>query len=48
MVNTKRKINIDHSQNNCGVLTQWAFVPLGPTLTYTTTNLNNFINFVSQ
>ena len=23
-------------------LTQWAFVPLGPTLTYTTANLKNF------
>ena len=29
-----------HSQNSCEVLTQWEFVHLGSTLTYTTSNLN--------
>ena len=29
------------SLNNCEVITQWAFVPLGKTLTYKTSNLNN-------
>ena len=37
--------DVDHSQNNCEGLTQWAFVPLGPKLTYTTTNLKNFRNY---
>ena len=36
---------LDPSLNNCEVITQWAFVPLGPTLTYTTSKLNNLRNF---
>ena len=32
--------DLDHSQNNCAGLTQWDFVPLGPTLNYTAPNLN--------
>ena len=34
----------DHSLNNCEGLTQWDFVTLGKTLTYTTSNLNNLSN----
>ena len=32
---------LDNSLNNCEGLTQWDFVTLGTTLTYTTSNLNN-------
>ena len=38
--------SLDHSQNNCAGLTQWAFVPLVPTLTYTNSNLNNLRNWL--
>ena len=37
---------LDHSQNNCEVLTQWEFVALGQTLTYTTSNFNNLRNWL--
>ena len=35
-----------HSVNNFDWLTQWESVPLGPTLTYTTSNLNNLSKFL--
>ena len=35
---------LDHSQNNFEGLTHWDFLPLGTTLTYTTSNLKNFRN----
>ena len=51
--NTDNKINmnscwkaLDHSLNNCEELTQWEFVPLVPTFTYTTSNLKNLRNFL--
>ena len=42
----QRYIFLDRSLNNCEGLNQWAFVPLGPTLTYTTSNLNNQRNYL--
>ena len=33
--------SLDHSQNNCEGITQCKFVPLGPTLTYKTSNFKN-------
>ena len=35
---------LNNSLNNCDGLNQWAFVPLGPTLTHTTSKLNNLRN----
>ena len=37
---------LDHSQNNYEELTQWAYVPLGKTLTYKNSNLNNLSNYL--
>ena len=39
--------DLDHSQNNWDGLNQWSFVPLGPTLTYKTSNLNKFRKFLA-
>ena len=36
---------LDHSLNICEGLIQWYFVPLGPTLTYKNSSLNNLINW---
>ena len=38
--------SLDKSLNNCEWLPQESFVTLGPTLTYTTSNLNNLSNFL--
>ena len=35
---------LDQKQNNCKGLIQWAFVPLGLTLSYTTSNMKNLWN----
>ena len=40
--------SLDRSQNNCEGLTQWDFVSLGDTITYTTSNLNNLRNFIGS
>ena len=50
-IDNKTKINpswkyLDHSKNDRGGLTQWAFVTLGYTLTYTTSKLNNLRNCI--
>ena len=37
---------LDLSLNNCAGLAQWAVVSLGPTLTYTISNLNILRNFL--
>ena len=39
---------LDNSQNNCDGLTQWSFVTLGPTITHTTSNLNNLKKFFEE
>ena len=36
--------SLDNSIKSCEVLTQWKFSPLGPTLIYKTSNLNNLRN----
>ena len=50
-IDNKTKMNfcwkyLDQSQNSFGRLTQWDFVPLGPTLIHKTSNLNNLRNFL--
>ena len=39
-------LKIFRSQNNCEELTQWAIVPLGTTLSYKNSNLNNLRNLL--
>ena len=39
---------LDHSLNNCQGLTQWAFVPLGLTLTYITSYFNKLSKYLED